>query len=139
MTLRPQLFKTLITLAIPSTALLVSLILISWIQGLKNRRVVNSPDPLPLCYRRIVGAKATNLQSQTKTLNQFGKFCSLSVPSPPPLHSLWQCCCIGKGSCIRVSRIFGEDCRFMRQTSFVLPVKKTEIASAHVGFFVITH
>ena len=85
MTLRPQLFKTLITLAIPSTALLVSLILISWIQGLKNRRVVNSPDPLPLCYRRLVGAKATNLQSQTKTLKHFGKFCSLSVPPPPSL------------------------------------------------------
>ena len=137
MTLRPQLFKTLITLAIPSTALLVSLILISWIQGLKNRRVVNSPDPLPLCYRTLVGAKATNLQSQTKTLKHLGKFCSLSVPPPPP--SLWQCCCRCKGSCIGVSRIFAEDCSFMRQTSCILPVKKIEIASAHLGFFVITH
>ena len=49
-----------------------------------------------------------NLQSQTKTLNHFGKI-SLGSVFPSPLR------CSGKGKCISASRIFIEDCSFHQQ------------------------
>ena len=102
----------------PWTALLVSLILIcriliylvgSAIQHLQNRT--------------LVGAKASKLQSQTKNLETLWKIL-LPFINPPPSPPLLQCCCRWKGSCIGVSRTFGEDCRFRRQTFCTLPVKE---------------
>ena len=77
----------------PWTALLVSLILICWIviylvgsaiQHLQNRGMITSPDPLLLSYRRLVGAKASNLQSQTKNLETLWKILLHLINPPPP-------------------------------------------------------
>jgi len=59
---------------------------------------------MSLCYSMFT----YNLQSQTKTLNHFGKI-SLRYAPRPLLR------CSGKGKCISVSRIFSEDCSLHQQ------------------------
>ena len=58
--------------------------------------LVNSPDALPLSYRRLVGAKAIKLQSATKLLRHCTQIGWLqgtkeSIPLFPNLHSKLGC------------------------------------------------
>ena len=76
--------------------------------------LVNSPEALPLRYRRLVGAKTIKLQSATKLLKhctQIGwpRGTKESIPLFPTLHSKLGCLLFSIGSSNSGTTLHGKD------------------------------
>ena len=76
--------------------------------------LVNSPDALPLSYRRLVGAKTIKLQSATKLLRHCTQIGWLqgtkdSIPLFPTLHSKLGCLLFSIGSSNSDTTLHGGD------------------------------